>query len=585
MRQLIFLGNDGIQRLRRLARRSPHGERLAQAVVGRAEECLGAPPITPIYELGRRVMLATSRDMQDRVFHLGIAWFLTGRHAFRLRLIDELLSACRFESWNRSHFLDTAEMLCAVAIGRDWMLSCMSALEAAEIDGGLRRLGLVPGLESLRSGSAWTKTEDNWNVVCCSSLIVAASTLPPDNTLRAELLERAGDAIRAGLGNYAPDGGWKEGLTYWDLATRYAVFAFAALESKGIDHLHAGEFPGLARTWRFARDLVGPSGLAFNSGDGLTEPPHSPVAGWLARLSGETDAIEWQWNGMRPPHPLDLVWYNPPVAAKTVCEPSAAYERAGFGVLRSGSTYLALRFGRNDTNHAHLDLGSFVLDLGGNRIVHDPGREDYAKPGYLNSPARWSYPRSRTSAHNTISLADTDQSPEDSARLVARENTADGPRMAIAVDDPRTSFRHARAYALTLQGGAIVVDRIEPKERRPLTEKTVWRLHVREPVVEGATAGQVRLPNSDITIDLRLDVSETSPLVIERVPELADETCGPVTRISCTFDIPAEGVTVTAVISRQSPEAGRQHAQSRTLASWLAAVLSQENDPSKEKAE
>ena len=49
--------------------------------------------------------------------------------------------------------------------------------------------------------------------------------------------------------------------------------------------------------------------------------------------------------------------------------------------------YLAVKGGDNKAAHAHLDLGSFVLDAGGVRWAADLGPDDYDLPGYFGSPA------------------------------------------------------------------------------------------------------------------------------------------------------------------------------------------------------
>ena len=62
--------------------------------------------------------------------------------------------------------------------------------------------------------------------------------------------------------------------------------------------------------------------------------------------------------------------------------------------------FLAVKGGDNKAPHAHLDLGSFVLDAGGVRWAADLGPDDYNLPGYFGKQ-RWGYYRMRTESHNT----------------------------------------------------------------------------------------------------------------------------------------------------------------------------------------
>ena len=100
---------------------------------------------------------------------------------------------------------------------------------------------------------------NNWNIVCCGGAIVAAVVLRSvQPQLCGEIIDRASEAMLHGLSGYSPDGGWPEGPSYWEYATRYAAFAIAALEDAGLDSRNLGASPGLGSTWRFGQDLTGP---------------------------------------------------------------------------------------------------------------------------------------------------------------------------------------------------------------------------------------------------------------------------------------------------------------------------------------
>ena len=103
--------------------------------------------------------------------------------------------------------------------------------------------------------------------------------------------------------------------------------------------------------------------MTFNAGDSLATPERSPVAGWFARRDGGQEATAWQWETPGKPHAFDLIWYkSPPARESARAAPRRQVFDAGYAMLRHGSNYLAARSGSNKTNHAHLDLGSFVLD-------------------------------------------------------------------------------------------------------------------------------------------------------------------------------------------------------------------------------
>ena len=113
----------------------------------------------------------------------------------------------------------------------------------------------------------------------------------------------------------------------------------------------------------------GPSGRAFNFGDATERPRRAPVLGWLAGIAGDPAAMAWQHAAPGDPHPFDLLWCAPQSPAAADDDTPAAYEPAGVAVLRAGSAWLVLKGGRNDVNHAHLDLGTFVLEMAGRRFA------------------------------------------------------------------------------------------------------------------------------------------------------------------------------------------------------------------------
>lgn len=61
-------------------------------------------------------------------------------------------------------------------------------------------------------------------------------------------------------------------------------------------------------------------------------------------------------------------------------------------------------------NHAHLDLGSFVFDLDGQRFAEDMGGDSYELPGYFG-PQRWSYYRLNSHGHNVPLFGNASQVP------------------------------------------------------------------------------------------------------------------------------------------------------------------------------
>jgi hypothetical protein len=74
------------------------------------------------YEIpdGKR-LLSVSRRVLDRVRTLALVHRVEGDVRYADRAWKELEAAAAFPDWNPSHFLDTAEMTHAFALGYDWL--------------------------------------------------------------------------------------------------------------------------------------------------------------------------------------------------------------------------------------------------------------------------------------------------------------------------------------------------------------------------------------------------------------------------------------------------------------------------------
>ena len=86
-----------------------------------ADDLLSEAPNTYRIPDGKR-LLGTSRSVLQRVYTLALAFRIEGDTKYLDRAWEELDAAAHFKDWNPSHFLDTAEMTHAFAIGYDWLL-------------------------------------------------------------------------------------------------------------------------------------------------------------------------------------------------------------------------------------------------------------------------------------------------------------------------------------------------------------------------------------------------------------------------------------------------------------------------------
>lgn len=512
-------------RVRKLATDNPFGAKVAHVVVSDALALLKKPLIRKVCERGRNVTLPTSRSLMRRLSVLFVASLLTANPIFRQRAIREMAVVTRFSDWNPSHFLDVAEMAAAVSLGRVLFSDDMTHTERTVTDKALQDFAIRPGREQFAASEFWTDAGHNWNIVCCAGLIMAATAAKsaPDPE-RHELLDLASCAIRSGFSGFRNDGGYIEGPSYWELALRYAVLAHLFQPSIELPE-------GALKSWKFSRELTCPSGASVNYGDSTRFPNRSPFLGWLARRSGDAEAADWQRSAPGRCHPFDLIWPGDTVAVNETGAPaSAPVEVTDFKdigtVMRSSSqalpdTHVFLKKGQNSVNHAHLDLGSVLLECGGQTFLCDLGREDYSKEGYFGAD-RFSFFRARTSAHNTISIGNRDQSQNAQAHPLFSGTCGTCAVSAIEIEDEASGLLHRRGVVLS-SDALWIRDEFAPRNRASdepvdIAGPLVWRAYTDASVDRQGNA--VRLCKDDICLECEL-VTPSDLQIQLRTPDLS----------------------------------------------------------------
>jgi hypothetical protein len=415
--------------LRQKLARDPLAARLHDAVMAEASRVLTAR--TCRYEIpdGKR-LLAQSRLALHHVFHSAWAWRMSGEEKFRLRTIAELEAACRLKDWNPSHFLDTAEMATAVAIGYDWLYPSLSAEQRGMCEMAIIEKALKPAKTVYDSSGWWSKPGNNWSQVCGSGIALAAAAIAGnDSGLSEKLFAQGQRLIDQCTAFYAPDGMYPEGPGYWHYGTNYHVMMLAASQGLGNS---TKDLPLLQKAGNSIMHLVGPSGIGFNFADSPNHPEKpSPAQCWLAahfkdnvQASYIRDTLTRQLaksnQALRNERcaPLFVLWLPEPPSSMLARPLAAAFRgEQAVATFRTSwdatAAFVAIKGGTPAASHGHMDVGSFVYDAHGLRWIHDLGSDNYNLPDYFRKK-RWSYFRLQNRSHNTLEIngqLQNDQSP------------------------------------------------------------------------------------------------------------------------------------------------------------------------------
>lgn len=460
--RLLANSSEFVQLKQRVAT-DPQLKGWLKEIQAHGEKLLGEAPSK--YEIpdGLR-LLATSRRVLYRTQTLGLLHRLDGDARWRDRLWKELEAAANFPDWNPKHFLDTAEMTHAFAVGYDWLYDAWtpeqrSVLRAAMVEKGIKLANKIH-----QEKRSWAMVRHNWNQVCNGGIGMGALALAEEEPkLAGEFLEAALKSIQLAMAEFAPDGAWAEGPGYWDYATTYNLVFLAALQSALGTDFGLSKMEGFSEAGMFPLYLTGPLNRTFNYADGGDGAVRAAQLFWMAK-EFKRPAYAVYERRLASPEPLDLVWYDHALANDAGAEralPLDKYFRGAEVVtMRSAwndpdALFAGFKAGDNKANHSHLDLGSFVFDALGKRWAIDMGADDYNLPGFFGNK-RWTYYRLRAEGQNALVInpgEGPDQDPKAAGKIIRFAKRGETP---LAIADLTAAYAK---HAQRVERGIALLDR------------------------------------------------------------------------------------------------------------------------------
>ena len=264
----------------------PVVQNLYKAIQLSAEKIQKKPLLVRKLE-GRR-LLGVSREMLLRVNMLGMVYRIEKSPKILNRINEEVVAVCNFQDWNPSHYLDVAEMSMAVALALDWTAGKLpkSTIELAKTS--LIEKGIKPSYNE-KGNTGWIKGTNNWNQVCNGGMIAASIAIAEkDPELAAKTISRSLNGMPYALQEYAPDGVYPEGSTYWGYGTSFSVVTSAILESAFGTDFGIAEYPAFKKSAMFRVLMNTPSTWYYNyadCGDKRSEGGDVTLA-WFATKTG-----------------------------------------------------------------------------------------------------------------------------------------------------------------------------------------------------------------------------------------------------------------------------------------------------------
>jgi hypothetical protein len=490
--RLLVLDSD-VDRAKDLLKSNQSAQQIYASMKQTGEAILTQPPVERVL-IGPR-LLDKSRTAEDRIMLLAGLYRIDHDQRWADRATKELLDVCAFSDWHPDHFLDTAEMTTAVAIGYDWLYDVLSPADRATIRQAIVDKGLTPGLNSYSGKESygwWAKVNHNWNLVCNGGMLLGALAVAEDEPdISSTVVKDALKSMPLALATYAPDGGWPEGYGYWEYATKFTVFALSGLDTAlGTDY-GLSNSPGFSQTGFYRIYMAGPDGKNFNFSDAGAEVGDYPESLWLAKRFNQP-VVAWSaLQGKGTHDPLALFWFDANAISPSEAHVplNAKFQKVDVALFRSAwddpnALFVGFKGGDNAANHSHLDLGSITLDAEGLRWIELLGSDNYNLPGYFGKE-RYTYYRLGTNGQNTLVIGDTNQGTKAKAPLTAFEAAPNPSATADLTAAYAPLVSHVDRTVSMAGNGVTVTDTIAA----PNPVAVRWQVHTQAAVsVDGTRA-------------------------------------------------------------------------------------------------
>jgi hypothetical protein len=566
--------------------------KLHKAILAESDAMINLPPLERI-QIGRR-LLDKSREAIRRLFFLSYAWRMTQDTKYQQRAEKEMLTIAAFSDWNPTHFLDVAEMTMAMSIGYDWLYDQLSPASRATIREAILKKGIEPSLDT-KYNSNWIKAEHNWNQVCNAGMTYGAMAIWEDQpALGKQIVNRAIEGIQLPMAQYAPGGAYPEGYGYWGYGTSFNVMFLSAVEKLFGKDFGLSSKPGFLRTAGFLENMTGPSGRPFNYSDAGGGGGLQPAMFWLAARQKDPSLL---WveksrllNNDPKQHvndrllPAIMLWSGG--AHMSAITPPKSLMWTGEGpnpvaMMRTSWTdpnaiYVAMKGGSASVNHAHMDIGSFIMEADGVRWAMDFGMQDYESLeskgvqvfGRTQNAQRWTIFRYNNYVHNTLTV---DSLLQQVSGYAAITSFSAAPAFMNAITDLTTVYKGQLAKA---NRGIAIVDKqyvVVQDELETLDKPTTIRWTLLTPAdvkITGPNTAELTKNGKKLVLEVTAPAKVTMKTWSTEPNNSFDAPNPGTIRTGFEVTLPANTKTTLTVALKPGTAANKNIAKPAPLSNW-----------------
>ncbi len=495
----ILIDQEKLDEIKALYKIDPYMQQWGANVIAEADQLMGKDDYT--YPITGSSMDEVNYSMDD-IINICLAYHLTGNERYVARTWRFIKNICDLGNWNPGGYLDVGELSYITAIGYDWLYHEWTPeqreyIEKALYEKGTKQtrdlyLGVYDNTTYIGNDGkvtdfyvGWYDSENNWNPVCNGGTMCGAMALLdvyPD--VASELIEYTLWALEYAMPSYYPEGAWEEGGGYWNYALGYVIRVINSVRNVFNTDFRLLMTPGLEGTGWFGSKLAGSTGQ-YTIGDTAGGNPSTLYGFWLANefndpLLAAMRMQEFESFGKVGGY-NEMLAYTPDLLQGNV-EPPLDTFMEGMEVIAlreawydTGATFVGASGGDSSRGHGHHDMGSFQIEMAGEKFIRESGAENYNAPGGYFTTNRYRFYRSRAEGHNMYII--NPRNDDLDYYGISRPSRAEGklveskPRGAFGVMDLTNVYREwvsqaTRGYMLTDDRRSVIVrdeiDLLEP---------------------------------------------------------------------------------------------------------------------------
>lgn len=503
LRGKLFASFDDLMQLRRDAKNDPALKGYVNALkkqYGTKTDAFSAD--LPIAPMDRAACVASS----EKLTAFAMLYRVTGDKAYAERCATECEALAAMDEGSFGSMTNAASLAMGVAIAYDWCHHVWSEARNAKVERLVLRAMMRPALETYDGKrNMWRQGSAEGAAFNAGLLAVSLAFADIYPQTAKKLIERILRNVEACFAAYAPDGGYAEGVSAWEKATRALALTVAMLQKACGKDYGMSAMPGFLSTAYFPIYTETHNG-AWNYHASSAAAVDTSTAFFFANASGDR-LPAWVrrqriLSGAKSVHALDILFYLSIDDDEVPRLPlDAVYRKAGLAVMRSewddSAMFAGLHGGKNYEIGGDLDAGSVLLEMGGERFFVELGGEE-SLPLLL---------RKRAEGQNTLTVDPApvpapDQNPDAVASILEMRSS---PTRAYAVVDMSgihdKVLRAKRGLLLCEQRQvAVIQDEMTLKE----SAEIVWAAWTRAEVTVESNGKIARLTQNGKTLVCRL---------------------------------------------------------------------------------